>query len=109
MSAFEAKCGKSSQESSRKIKVHNRYAFARANQSTNHLIDGGANEGLAGPDMRILQKTDRKINVVGIDDHELTGVDAVATAALFDTHNRKISMIFPLVSCSSCASNNSSC
>ena len=38
MSALKAKSGKSSQQSSRKIKVHQRYVFARANQSTNHLV-----------------------------------------------------------------------
>ena len=65
MSAFKAKSGKSSQDSSRKIKVHQRYFFARANQSANHLVDRGANGGLAGANMRILQKTDRKINIVG--------------------------------------------
>ena len=90
MSAFKAKSGKSSQESSRKIKVHQRYVhqryvLARANQSTSHLIDRGANGGLADADMRILQKTDRKRNIVGIDDLELTGLDVVTAAALFDT------------------------
>ena len=35
--------------------------------------------------MRILQKTDRRINIVGIDDHELTGLDVVTAAALFET------------------------
>ena len=48
MSAFKAKSGKSSQDSSRKIKLHQRYVFARANQSMNHLVDRGANGGLAG-------------------------------------------------------------
>ena len=60
---------------------------ARANQSTNHLIDRGANGGLAGADMRVLQKIDRKINIVGIHDHELTGLDVVTTAALFHTQD----------------------
>ena len=85
MSAFKAESGKSSQESSRKIKVHERYVFARANQSTNHLVDRGANGCLAGTDMRILQKSERKLNIVGIDDHEFTGLDVVTAAALFDT------------------------
>ena len=70
MSVFNAKGGISSQDSPRKIQVHQRYVFARANQSTNHLIDRGANGGLAGADMRVLQITHRKINIVGIDDHE---------------------------------------
>ena len=86
MSAFKAKSGKSSQDSSREIKLPQRYVFARANQSTNHLVDRGANGGLAGADMRILQKPTGKINIVGNDDRELTGLDVVTAHALFDTH-----------------------
>ena len=83
MSSFNVGSGKSPEDSSRKIKVHQR--FARANQSTNHLVDRGANGGLASADMKILQNADRKINIVGIDDHELTSLDVVTAAALFDT------------------------
>ena len=66
MSAFKAKAGKPPQETSRKINTHQRYVFARANQSTNHLVDRGAKGGLAGADMRILQKRDRNINIVAL-------------------------------------------
>ena len=45
-----------SPESPRQFQVHQMYVFARANQSTNHLIDRGANGGLTGADMRVLQK-----------------------------------------------------
>ena len=38
------------------VDTHQRYVFARANQSTNHLVDRGANGGLAGADTRVLQK-----------------------------------------------------
>ena len=85
MTAFKVKSGKFPQDSSRKIKVHQRYVFVRANQSTNHLVDRGANGGLAGADMRILQKTDRKINIVGVGGHELTGLGVVTASAFFDT------------------------
>ena len=68
--------------------------FAGANQSTNHLVDRGANGGLDGADMRVLHKTDRKINIVGIDDHELTGLDVVTAAALFDTQKGPVIGIF---------------
>ena len=90
MSVFNAKGGNSSQHSPRKIQVQQRYVFARANQSTHHLIDRGANGGLAGADMRVLQKTHRKINIVGIDDHELTGLNVVTAAALMDTQKGRI-------------------
>ena len=84
MSVFNAKGGISSKDSSRKIQVHQGYVFAIANQSINHLINRGANGGLAGADMRVLQKTHRKINIVGVDDHELTGLNVVTAAAVLD-------------------------
>ena len=64
MSVFNAKGGISSQDSPRKIQVHQRYVFARANQSTNHLIDRGANGGLVGANMQVLQKPHRKITLL---------------------------------------------
>ena len=94
MSVFNAKGGISSQDSPRKIQVHQRYVFARANQSTNHLIDRGPNGGLADADMRVLQKIHRKINIVGIDDHELTHLNVVTAAALLDTQKGPIIRIF---------------
>ena len=83
MSVFNAKGGHSSQDSPRNFQVHQRYVFARANQSTHHLIDWVANGGLAGADMRVHQKTHRKINIVGIDDLELTCLNVVTAAANF--------------------------
>ena len=44
--------------------------------------------------MRVLQKTHRKINIVGIDDHELTGLNVVTAAALLDTQEGPIIGIF---------------
>ena len=52
------------------------------------------NGGLAGADMRVLQKTHRKINIVGIDDHELTGLNVVNDASLMDTQKGSIIGIF---------------
>ena len=48
MSVFNAKGGITSQDPPRKFQVHQRYVFARADHSTNHLIDRGADGGLAG-------------------------------------------------------------
>ena len=44
--------------------------------------------------MRILQTTHRKINIVGIDDHELTGLNVVTAAALLDTQKGPMIGIF---------------
>ena len=64
--------------------------FARVNQSNHHLIDRGANGGLAGADMRVIHTTPRKINIVGIDDHELTDLNVVTAAVLLDTQKGPI-------------------
>ena len=95
MSVSHAKRTISSHDSSRKIQTHKRYVFARVNQSNHHLIDRGANGGLAGADMRVIHTTPRKINIVGIDDHELTGLNVVTAAALLDTQKGPIIGVFP--------------
>ena len=89
-----AKRNISSHESSRQIQTHQRYVFARVNQSNHHLIDRGANGGIAGADMRVIHTTPRKINIVGIYDHELTGLNVVTAAALFDTQKGPIIGVF---------------
>ena len=60
MSVFNVKNGITSPESPRQFQGHQRYVLTRANQSTNHLIDRGANGGLVGADMRVLQKYTEK-------------------------------------------------
>ena len=85
MSVSHAKKNISSHESSRQIQTHQRYVFARVNQTNHQLIDKGANGGLAGSDIRVIHTTPRKINIVGIDDQELTGHNVVTAATLLDT------------------------
>ena len=94
MSVSYAKRNISSHESSRQIQTHQRYVFARVNQSNHPLIDRGANGGLAGADMRVIHTTPRKINIVGIDDHELTGLNVVTAEALLDTQKGSIIGVF---------------
>ena len=94
MSVSYAKRDISSHESSRQIQTHQRYVFARVNQSNHHLIDRGANGGLAGADMRVIHTTPRKINIVGIDGHEPTGLSVVTAAALLDTQKGPIIGVF---------------
>ena len=94
MSVSYAKRNIPSHEYSRHIQTHQRYVFARVNQSNHHLIDRGANGGLAGADMRVIHTTPRKISIVGIDDHELTGLNVVTAAALLDTRKGPIIGVF---------------
>ena len=94
MSVSHAKRSISSHDSSRTIHTHQRYVFTNVNQSNHHLIDRGANGGLAGADMRVIHTTPRIINIVGIDDHELTGLNVVTAAALLDTQKGPIIGVF---------------
>ena len=57
---------------SRQIQVCQCYLFQHANHTNQQLVDHGANGGLAGSDMRVLHKTQRKISIQGIDNHENT-------------------------------------
>ena len=70
------------------------YIFQHANHTNNQLVDRGANGGLAGSDMRVIYKTHRKINISGIDNHEVTGLDVVTAATLLNTSLGKVIGIF---------------
>ena len=79
---------------SRQIQVCKRYLFQHANHTNNQLMDRGANGGLAGSDMRVIYKTHRKINISGIDNHEVTGLDVVTAATLLNTSLGNVIGIF---------------
>ena len=57
------------------------------------LVDRRANGGLAGADVRVLERTGRKVSVTGIDDHELPGLDIVTCVALIQTNQCKVNML----------------
>ena len=79
---------------SRQIQVCKHYIFQHANHINNQLVDRGSNGGLAGSDMRVIYKTHRKINISGIDNHELNGLDVVTAATLLNTSLGKVIGIF---------------
>ena len=79
---------------SRQIQVCQCYLFQHANHTNQQLVDHGANGGLAGSDMRVIHKTHRKINIQGIDNHEVTGLDVVTAATLLNTSQGKVIGIF---------------
>ena len=79
---------------SRQVQVCKHYIFQHANHTNNQLVDRGANGGLAGSDMRVLYRTHRKINISGIDNHEVNGLDVVTAATLLNTSLGKVIGIF---------------
>ncbi|KAL7570791.1 hypothetical protein ACA910_014420 [Epithemia clementina (nom. ined.)] len=84
------------QASRRQVHQHNiTYKFSKVNAYPSlQLVDRGANGGLAGDDMRILHKTGRKVDISGIDNHEVTNLDVVTCASMFDTNKGRIIGIF---------------
>ena len=76
------------------IQVCQCYLFQHANHTNQQLVDRGANGGLAGSDMGVIHKTHRKINIQGIDNHEVTGLDVVTAATLLNTSQGKVIGIF---------------
>ena len=79
---------------SHQIQVCQCYLFQHANQPNQQLADHGTNGGLAGSDMCVIHKTHRKINIQGIDNHEVTGLDVVTAATLLITSQGKVIGIF---------------
>ena len=76
------------------IQVCQCYLFQHANHTNQQLVDRGANGGLAGSDMHVIHRTHRKINIQGIDNHEVTGLDVVTAATLLNTSQGKVIGIF---------------
>ena len=66
MSVSHAKRDISYHDSSRQIQTHQKYVFAMVNQSNHHLIDRGANGGLAGADMRVIHTSLEKSTLLGL-------------------------------------------
>ena len=57
------------------------------------LVDRGANDGLAGTYVCVLERTGRNVSVTGIDDHELPGLDIVTCVAVILTNHGKVNML----------------
>ena len=76
------------------IQVCQHYLFQHANHTNQQMVDHGANEGLAGPDMRGIHRTYRKIKIQDIDNHEVADLDAVTAATLLNTSQGKVTGIF---------------
>ena len=79
---------------SSQIQVCQHYLFQHANHNNQQLVDHGANEGLAGPDMRGIHRTYRKIKIQDIGNHEVADLDVVTAATLLNTPQGKVTGIF---------------
>ena len=73
---------KPSTTANREVHTHERATYnvsAHIHMSSRGaLVDRGANGGLAGADVHVIARTDRKVNVSGIDNHQMTNLSIVS-------------------------------
>ena len=93
--AYQVPCPQDSTEiPERTINHHYTYHVAQASQAKHgSLVDRGAKGQLAGSDVRILSRSSRKCTVIGIDSHELQGLDVAQCAALVETNHGIVNLI----------------
>ena len=57
------------------------------------LVDRGANGGIAGSDVRIIERLNRHVDVQGIDNHQLNNVPIVTAGGVTKTHRGDVIVI----------------
>lgn len=57
------------------------------------LVDRGANGGIAGNDVRIINRTNKSVNVRGIDDHQITDIPLVTAGGVAQTQKGEVIVI----------------
>ena len=60
-------------------------ASAPYGKNTGLLVDHGANGGIAGEDVKIINKTGRHVDVQGIDNHQIVDIPIVTAGAVVPT------------------------
>ena len=83
-----------SQSPAKQVNAHITYHVAQGNQAMHaSFVDRGANGGLAGSDVRVLNTSHRQCTVIGINNHEIPGLDIVQCAALANTNHGTVNLI----------------
>jgi hypothetical protein len=57
---------------------------------TGALIDRGANGGIAGEDVRVINRTGRQVDVQGIDNHQIVNIPIVTAGAVIKTQRGEV-------------------
>jgi hypothetical protein len=63
-----------------------RIANYKACKKGETLVDCGANGGLAGSDVRVINKTGRSVDVIGIDNHTVNDLPIVTAGGVINSH-----------------------
>ena len=83
----------------RRINTHSTYHVSEHQQThTSSLVDRGANGGIAGNDVRLIPSLSssphRSVNIMGIDNHQLTDVPLVSVGGTCSSHVGPVILIF---------------
>ena len=74
-------------------KIQYRVHLNEQSAASSALIDRGANGGLAGADVRVIERTDRMVDITGIDGHQLNGLPIVTVAGKVQTTKGMVVLI----------------
>jgi hypothetical protein len=67
------------------------YHQASSGQSFS-LMDRGANGGVAGTDVRVIFKTGRTVDIIGIDNHQCTNIDIGTVGGVIQTQKGPVKL-----------------
>ena len=87
---------KSSKKSpTREVKTHMVYRAGVSEVDTvnRSLVDRGANGGVAGTDVRIIHRTSRKVDIVGIDNHTLNDIYIGTAGGVVETDQGPVILV----------------
>ena len=62
-------------------------------KATVSLVDRGANGGIAGADVRVIEKLHRQVDVQGIDNHQITNIQIVTAGGVTRTQRGEVILI----------------
>ena len=88
---------KTTRSESHAVNVHETHLNLSINNRALHtatsLIDRGANGGIAGDNVRIITTTDRRVNVSGIDNHQLQDLKIVTAGGVCSSNQGEVIVI----------------
>ena len=76
-------------------RMHVTYVVASHRTADTHsLIDRGSNGGVAGKDVRVISKSHRKVDIRGIDNHQLNNIQIGTVGAYVETNKGPVIAVF---------------
>ena len=70
------------------------FANGHCSDPTQSLVDRGANGGIGGADVRVIHDTHRRVDVQGIDNHQMTNVRICTVGGVIQTQHGEVLAVF---------------